>query len=165
MQQKIHNVLFLCTANSARSILAEALLNHLGQGRFRAFSAGSQPLGRVNPLALELLKDSGLDATAARSKDWEEFAVPGAPHMDMIVTVCDAAAGETCPAWPGQPLTAHWSIPDPAAVQGDDHSKRHAFKTAYLDLEARVRLLVNLPMDKLERLALKEHVDGIGRHA
>ena len=136
------NVLFLCTGNSARSILAEAYLNHAGKGRFRAYSAGSRPAGKVNPLALELLASKGIDTTGARSKSWDEFAAPGAPRMDMIVTVCDNAAGEACPVWPGKPVTAHWSVDDPAAVTGSDERKREAFQRALDELSARIDRLL-----------------------
>jgi len=136
------NVLFLCTGNSARSILAEAYLNHAGKGRFRAYSAGSRPAGKVNPLALELLASKGIDTTGARSKSWDEFAAPGAPRMDMIVTVCDNAAGEACPVWPGKPVTAHWGVDDPAAVTGSDERKREAFQRAFDELSARIDRLL-----------------------
>lgn len=134
----MHNVLFLCTGNSARSILAEAYLNARGAGRFRAFSAGSHPAGKVNPLALELLAAKGIPADGARSKSWDEFAAPGAPKLDYVITVCDNAAGEACPLWPGKPLTAHWGVADPAAVQGSDAEKRAAFLAAFAELSARI---------------------------
>jgi len=156
------NVLFLCTGNSARSILAEAYLNMAGKGRFKAFSAGSRPSGRVNPYALELLEKSRIDTTALRSKSWDEFAQPGAPKMDLVFTVCDSAAAEPCPFWPGQPMTAHWGVPDPAAVEGSDEQKRQAFRSALSVLSARINLLVNLPVEKLDRLALKKKLDDIG---
>ena len=159
----MRSVLFLCTGNSARSILAEAYLNHAGRGRFRAYSAGSQPAGKVNPFALELLQRSKLPITGARSKSWDEFAGPGAPKMDFIFTVCDSAAAETCPIWPGHPLSAHWGVPDPAAVQGSDDEKRRAFKDAFTALSRRVDLFLALPMEKLEGLALKKRLDEIGR--
>ena len=159
----MRSVLFLCTGNSARSILAEAYLNHAGRGRFRAYSAGSQPAGKVNPFALELLQRSKLPITSARSKSWDEFAGPGAPKMDFIFTVCDSAAAETCPIWPGHPLSAHWGVPDPAAVQGSDDEKRRAFKDAFTALSRRVDLFLALPMEKLEGLALKKRLDEIGR--
>lgn len=158
-----YNVLFLCTGNSARSILAEALLNRHGAGRFRAFSAGSFPTGRVNPFALALLKETGFPVEGLRSKSWDEFAHPGAPELDFIFTVCDNAAGEVCPVWPGHPITAHWGIPDPAAVEGSDADKRAAFMTAFLTLERRIRLLVSLPVGSLDRLALGQRLSDIGR--
>ena len=159
---KIYNVLFLCTGNSARSILAESLLTHLGQGRFRAYSAGSFPKGEVHPLALDLLHASGLPAEAARSKSWNEFARPDAPRMDFVFTVCDQAAGEVCPIWPGNPVTAHWGIPDPAAADGSDEARRKAFRDAFNALQTRIKLFVSLPIDKLDRLTLKRKADEIG---
>jgi arsenate reductase (thioredoxin) len=157
------NVLFLCTGNSARSILAEAYLNSAGKGRFKAYSAGSKPGGRVNPFALELLSKSRIATVGLRSKSWDEFAQPGAPKMDFVFTVCDNAAAEPCPYWPGQPMTAHWGVPDPAAVEGSDDEKRHAFRHAFLELSARINLLINLPMDKLDRLALQKKLHEIGK--
>ena len=157
------NVLFLCTGNSARSILAEAYLNAMGKGRFRAYSAGSKPGGRVNALALELLEKSRIDTSGLRSKSWDEFARTGAPKMDFVFTVCDSAAAEPCPYWPGQPMTAHWGVPDPAAVQGSDDEKRRAFRQAFSALSARINLFVNLPIDKLDRLAIKRGLDDIGK--
>jgi arsenate reductase (thioredoxin) len=148
------NVLFLCTANSARSIMAEALLNHLGGERFSAHSAGSHPGGTVNPLALETLKESGLPTDGLRSKGWDEFAVPEAVPMDFILTVCDNAAGEACPIWPGKPVTAHWGVPDPAAVAGSDEQKRAAFRQAALILRRRIELLVSLPAERLDKARL-----------
>jgi protein-tyrosine-phosphatase len=159
---KPYQVLFLCTGNSARSILAEAYLNSAGSGRFRAYSAGSRPAGQVKPFALELLKKSRIDTAGLRSKNWNEFAAPGAPQMDFVFTVCDSAAAEPCPYWPGQPMTAHWGVPDPAAVQGSDEDKRRAFRSALSVLSARINLLLNLPVDKLDRLALKKKLDDIG---
>jgi len=156
------NVLFLCTGNSARSILAESLLNHWGAGRFRAWSAGSFPTNRVNPLALELLAHMKIDAAGARSKSWDEFAKAGAPQFDFIITVCDQAAGEVCPVWPGQPVTAHWGIADPAAVTGSDAQKMQAFREAFRALEHRIRILVNLPPAALDRLRIKHELDRIG---
>jgi len=161
----VYNVLFLCTGNSARSILAESLLNHLGGTRFRAFSAGSFPKGSVHPLALELLQTAGLPAEGLRSKSWNEFAVPGAARMAFVFTVCDQAAGEVCPIWPGQPVTAHWGLPDPAAAKGSDREQRQAFRQTLMALESRIRLLVALPLDKLDRLAQKRALDRIGRAA
>jgi arsenate reductase len=159
------NVLFLCTGNSARSILAEAFLNSAGAGRFRAYSAGSQPAGRVNPFALELLAKNRVGSEGLRSKSWDEFARPGAPQMHFVFTVCDNAAGETCPFWPGQPVTAHWGVPDPAAAQGTDEEKRRAFLAAFTQLSTRIRLFLNLPFEKLERAALKAKLEEIGKSA
>src|SRR5688500_12796525 len=144
--------LFLCTGNSARSILAEAYLNASGRGRFRAYSAGSHPAGRVNPIALDLLAKNRIDTAGLRSKSWDEFARPGAPKLDFVFTVCDNAAGEVCPVWPGQPLTAHWGIADPAAVVGMESELRKAFVRAFTELTARITLLTSLPIDKLDRL-------------
>jgi len=163
MSDRTFDVLFLCTGNSARSILAEAILNKLGQGRFRAHSAGSQPKGEVNPFAIRLLRQSGFDTGFARSKSWDEFAVAGAPKMDFVFTVCDSAAAETCPVWPGQPMTAHWGIPDPAAVEGTDTEKALAFADAYRQLNARIGVFVNLPVTSLDRLSLQKKLDDIGR--
>lgn len=159
----LYNVLFLCTGNSARSIMAEALINHWGQGRFRGYSAGSQPTGRVNPVVLELLQHMGLVRAGLRSKSWDEFAVPGAPVMDFVFTVCDNAAGEQCPFWPGQPMTAHWGVPDPAAVAGSDTDKWLAFREAFRQLENRIRIFTSLKISALDRQALKARVDEIGR--
>jgi arsenate reductase len=159
---KSYNVLFLCTGNSARSILAEAYLNSAGQGRFRAYSAGSHPGGKVNPFALELLAKHRIPADGARSKSWEEFAASGAPALDFVFTVCDNAAGEVCPIWPGQPMTAHWGVADPAAVTGSDEEKRRAFQRAFAELSARINLLLALPIEKLDRLVLKKKLDEIG---
>jgi protein-tyrosine-phosphatase len=160
---KALNVLFLCTGNSARSILAEAYLNAAGKGRFMAHSAGSNPTGKVNPFALELLRKNRIDLANARSKSWDEFAAPGAPKLDFVFTVCDQAAGEVCPLWPGQPMTAHWGVNDPAAVHGDDEAKRKAFFRAYNELTTRISLFLNLPMEKLDRLTLQRRLDDIGR--
>ena len=157
------NVLFLCTGNSARSILAEAYLNASGGGRFRAYSAGSHPGGKVNPYALELLAKNRLDTEGLRSKSWDEFAAPGAPVMDFVFTVCDQAAGEVCPMWPGQPMTAHWGVDDPARVEGSDELKRKAFLRAFSELSTRINLFVSLPLPKLDRLALKKELDDIGK--
>jgi len=157
------NVLFLCTGNSARSILSEALLNKRGQGQFHAFSAGSHPSGRVNPYALELLRKMGYSTDGLRSKSWDELAAPGAPPLDFVFTVCDNAAGEVCPMWPGQPITAHWGIPDPAAVGGSDEQKRKAFNDAFLILERRISLFLSLPIRSLEQLVLQERLSEIGR--
>lgn len=156
------NVLFLCTGNSARSVLAEAYLNSAGQGKFTAYSAGSHPAGKVNPLALELLEKNRLPTAGLRSKNWDEFARPGAPKLDFIFTVCDNAAGETCPVWPGQPITAHWGVADPAAVTGTEDERRKAFLRAFTELSARINLLLALPVDKLDRRTLKRRLDDIG---
>ena len=158
-----YNVLFLCTGNSARSILAECILNREGEGKFRAFSAGSYPKGEVNPHAIALLEKLNYRTAALRSKSWDEFAVPGAPQMDFVITVCDQAAGEVCPIWPGQPVSAHWGIPDPAAVQGDEPDKREAFESSYRMLWERIESLVNLPLAALDQLARREKLDAIGR--
>ena len=160
---KPYNVLFLCTGNSARSILAEALLNHFGASRFRAFSAGSHPAGKVNPFALELLRQNRLAVEGLRSKSWDEFAAPGAPQLDFVFTVCDQAAGETCPFWPGQPVTAHWGVEDPAAVQGTDEEKRRAFLNVFRTLGTRVRLFASLRPELLARTTLQARVNEIGR--
>jgi arsenate reductase len=157
------NVLFLCTGNSARSILAEAYLNAAGRGRFTAYSAGSRPAGKVNPIASELLRKNRLPTQELRSKSWDEFARPGAPPLDFVFTVCDNAAGETCPLWPGQPITAHWGVADPAAVVGTEEEKRKAFLRAFSELSTRINLLLALPVDKLDRLTLKRRLDEIGR--
>lgn len=162
---KVYNVLFLCTGNSARSILAEALLNHWGKGRFRAYSAGSFPKGAVNPMSLEVLRAANLPTEGYRSKSWDEFAAPGAPAMDFVFTVCDDAAGEVCPIWPGNPMTAHWGVPDPAAVEGPEPVRRKAFRDALLALEARIKLFTSLRLEALDRMSLKRRVDQIGRGA
>jgi arsenate reductase len=158
-----YNVLFLCTGNSARSILAEAYLNSAGRGRFVAYSAGSLPAGRVNSFALELLRKNRMSNEGLRSKNWDEFAQPGAPKMNFVFTVCDNAAGEVCPVWPGQPVSAHWGIEDPAAVQGTDEEKRRAFLKAFTQLSTRINLFLNLPLEKLDRMALKAKLDEIGK--
>lgn len=163
MDDKAYNVLFLCTGNSARSILAEAILNRLGQGRFQAYSAGSQPKGEVHPYAIQLLKTLNHDTSFARSKSWEEFAAPGAPELQFVFTVCDNAANEACPVWPGQPMTAHWGIPDPAAVEGTDAEKHLAFSDAYRMLSNRISIFTSLPMASLDRLSLQKRLDEIGR--
>jgi len=157
------NVLFLCTGNSARSILAEVLLEHWGKGRFTGYSAGSFPKGTVHPLALEELERYHLPTSGLRSKSWNEFARAGAPVMDFVFTVCDQAAGEACPVWPANPVTAHWGVPDPAAVDGSEVEQRKGFRTAYLALESRIKIFVALPIDSLDRLAVKQKVDEIGR--
>ena len=163
MPERVLNVLFLCTGNSARSVLAEALLNHVGKGRFRAFSAGSHPKGEVNPIALELLKKNRFPVAELRSKSWDEFAAPGAPHLDFVFTVCDNAAGEACPVWPGQPVTAHWGIEDPVAVEGSEEERRKAFLTAFTQLHRRISLFTCLPFGKLDAMAIRRELDGIGR--
>ena len=156
------NVLFLCTGNSARSILAEAYLNTAGKGRFKAHSAGSHPAGKVNPHALDLLARNRLDTAGLRSKSWDEFATPGAPKLDFVFTVCDNAAGEVCPIWPGQPMTAHWGVADPAAVEGADDAKQRAFMRAFTELSSRINLFINLPLASLDRLSLQRKLDDIG---
>jgi arsenate reductase len=156
-------VLFLCTGNSARSILAEQILNHRGRGRFRAFSAGSQPTGRVNPFAIDKLQRERIPNEGLHSKSWDEFAVPGAAPLDFIFTVCDNAAGEVCPIWPGRPLTAHWGVPDPAAVQGTDEEKRGAFDAAFVALDRRIGLLLSLPIRSLDKATLSRQIAEIGQ--
>ncbi|HCO56386.1 arsenate reductase ArsC [Pelagibacterium nitratireducens] len=158
-----YSVLFLCTGNSARSIIAEALLNRDGKGRFKAWSAGSKPKGEVHPFTLDLLNNLGIDTQFARSKSWDEFAEPGAPEFDFIFTVCDDAANEPCPVWPGHPMTAHWGIADPAAAEGTDAEKHYAFAEAARHLGTRISLLLNLPIASLDRLALKSKLDSIGK--
>ncbi|QJR16092.1 arsenate reductase ArsC [Usitatibacter palustris] len=162
MTERTWNVLFLCTGNSARSILGEAILNAAGADRFRAFSAGSYPNGTVNPLALELLAKNGIPVEGLRSKSWDEFARPDAPAMNFVFTVCDSAGAEVCPVWPGQPVTAHWGIPDPAAVDGTDDEKRKAFLEAYAVMQRRISLFTNLPLRSLDRLALQQRLREIG---
>ena len=163
MSDKVFNVLFLCTGNSARSILAEAQLNALGKGRFKGYSAGSHPTGAVNPFAIEFLDKAGLSSEGYRSKSWDEFAAPGAPVMDYVLTVCDQAAGEQCPFWPGQPMSAHWGVADPAAVEGSDEDKRRAFKNAAATLRKRIELFTSLPTATLDRMSLKAKLDDIGK--
>jgi arsenate reductase len=158
-----YNVLFLCTGNSARSILAESLVNHWGRGQFRGFSAGSFPRGQVHPMALDLLQRMNLPTKGLRSKSWNEFAVPGAPPLDFIFTVCDNAAGEDCPVWPGKPMTAHWGIADPAAVLGTDAEKAVAFRKTLNELETRIKLLTELPISSLDRMQLQEMLRAIGK--
>jgi arsenate reductase (thioredoxin) len=160
-----YNVLFLCTGNSARSILAEAILNQKGRPNFRAYSAGSHPTGRVNPFALRQIETAGLATAGLRSKSWDEFAEPGAPRMDFVFTVCDNAASEICPVWPGQPVTAHWGIPDPAAVTGSQEKIMRAFQEAYVTLDQRIGLFLNLPFSSLDQLATKKELDQIGGQA
>jgi arsenate reductase len=162
MTDRIYNVLFLCTGNSARSILAESILQKDGQGRFRAFSAGSQPKGAVNPVALKVLAALDYPSEGFRSKPWDEFAVPGAPVMDFVFTVCDSAAGEACPVWPGQPMTAHWGIEDPAAVEGTEVEKERAFSTAARYMKSRIGAFLSLPLDSIDHMALGARLRGIG---
>ncbi len=163
MSNEPYNVLFLCTGNSARSIMAEAILNREGKGRFKAYSAGSQPTGKVNPHALRLLESLNYQTEFARSKNWDEFAEPGAPQMQFVFTVCDSAAAESCPIWPGQPMSAHWGVPDPAAATGTDAQIRLAFTEAYRMLERRISIFVSLPIASIDRLALQRRLDQIGQ--
>lgn len=162
MSDPVYNVLFLCTGNSARSILAEAYLNHRGRGRFRAYSAGSHPTGQLNPLVLQVLRRSGISTYSLRSKSWDEFAAPAAPPLDFVFTVCDRAAGEVCPVWPGQPITAHWGVPDPAAVQ-DEGGMMRAVNEAFRILQRRIDLFMCLPFSSLDRMSLRERVAEIGK--
>jgi len=159
----IFNVLFLCTGNSARSILVECLVNRYGMGTFRGFSAGSHPKGEVHPLAIELLERLSFPTEGLHSKSWDEFALPGAPPMHFVFTVCDNAAAEGCPVWPGQPMTAHWGVPDPAAVEGDEVTRMQAFRQAFRELENRIKIFTSLPVGSLDRLKLKKRLDEIGR--
>ena len=163
MSDPTYNVLFLCTGNSARSIIGECLINRLGRGRFHGFSAGSHPKGEVHPLAIEVLRRNNFVTDGLRSKDWGEFAAPEAPRMDFVFTVCDNAAAEVCPVWPGQPMTAHWGIADPAAVEGDEVTRMMAFRQALRELEHRIDIFVNLPLASLDRLKLQDRLDAIGR--
>jgi len=163
MTGRVFQVLFLCTGNSARSIMAEALINHWGKGRFVGHSAGSHPTGQVNPIAIELLEHMQMPTAGLRSKSWDEFAAAGSPDLDFVFTVCDNAAGEQCPVWPGQPMTAHWGVADPAAVEGTDTDKWLAFRRAFRELENRIRIFVNLRIDSLDRLSLQREVDAIGK--
>jgi arsenate reductase len=163
MANRPHNVLILCTGNSARSIIAEALINQWGRGQFRGFSAGSHPKGAVHPIALELLQRMNLSIEGLRSKSWDEFAVPGAAPLDFVFTVCDNAAGEVCPYWPGQPMTAHWGVPDPAAVVGSDKEKWLAFREAFRTLDDRIKIFSSLPIATLDRIKLQESLDAIGK--
>ena len=165
MSEAVFNVLFLCTANSARSIMAEAILNQLGAGRFRAFSAGSHPASAVNPYAIELLRRNHYKTDNLRSKNWDEFAQADAPHMNFVLTVCDKAAGEVCPVWPGQPMSAHWGVADPVDTQGNEEAIFRAFTDAFMVLKRRIALLVNLPIEKLDRLALQKELVDIGQHS
>jgi protein-tyrosine-phosphatase len=163
MADRPYNVLFLCTGNSARSIIAEALVNQRGRGRFRGFSAGSHPKGAVHPIALQLLERMKLPTEGLRSKGWDEFAAAGAAPLDFVFTVCDNAAGETCPYWPGQPMTGHWGVPDPAAVEGTEARKWAAFRNAFQALDNRIRIFTSLPFASLDRITLKERLDEIGK--
>lgn len=163
MTKRVYSVLFLCTGNSARSILAESIMNRLGKGQFRGFSAGSYPKGRVNPFALSLLTQLEFPTESLRSKSWDEFAAPESLHPDFVITVCDNAAGEACPHWPGQPMTAHWGIPDPAAVEGTDSEKSLAFREAFRSLETRIKLFLSLPLASIDRMRLKQRLDEIGK--
>jgi arsenate reductase len=158
-----YNVLFLCTGNSARSIMAEALLRHWGGKRFQGFSAGSHPTGTVHPVALDVLRRNRVSADALRSKSWDEFALPGAPLLDFVFTVCDQAAGEVCPAWPGQPMSAHWGIHDPAQVEGSDQERERAFNRTFRELDARLKIFTSLRLEALDRLSLQRELDAIGR--
>lgn len=157
------NVLFICTGNSARSIMAEAILNQSGAGKFRAYSAGSQPAGQVHPLVLDLLQRNRLDHTGVRSKSWSEFIQPGAPVMDFVFTVCDRAAGEVCPIWPGQPVSAHWGVEDPVAVQGTQEERQRAISSAFMLLNRRIAIFQSLPLEKLDRLSLQKELNQIGK--
>jgi arsenate reductase len=163
MVDKVYNVLFLCTGNSARSILAESIINKLGKGKFRGFSAGSHPRGQVHPIALALLRQLDFPTDGLRSKSWDEIAAPNSPHLDFVFTVCDNAAGEVCPYWPGQPMTAHWGIPDPAAVEGTVIEKSLAFRDAFRSMETWIKLFLSLPLASIDRMRLKERLDAIGQ--
>jgi arsenate reductase len=163
MTRKPYNILVLCTGNSARSIIGEALFNTMGAGRFKAYSAGSHPTGRVNPFAIEQVQALGYPTENLRSKSWDEFAQPGAPELDFVITVCDKAAGEVCPFWPGQPVTAHWGFPDPAAVEGTDEQKRAAFAQTLRQIRNRVQLFLSLPIETLDRMAIEKKVRAIGQ--
>ena len=163
MSERTFNVLFLCTGNSARSIFAEAYLNSIGRGRFRGYSAGSHPTGKVNALALQFVEENRISTTGLRSKAWDEFAKPGAPQMDIIITVCDQAAGETCPVWPGHPVTAHWGVGDPAAVTGTEDTKRAAFKKSFSVLQKRIALLTSLRLEALDRMVMEQKLKQIGK--
>jgi arsenate reductase len=163
MSEQPFNVLFLCTGNSARSIIAESLLNHWGRGRFAGFSAGSDPKDEIHPMTLELLESMNVPTERLRTKSWDEFASPGAPEMDFVFTVCDDAADEVCPVWLGQPMTAHWGIADPAAVRGTEKEQRAAFRTAFSELDSRIKLFTSLPIRTLDRIKLQEHLHAIGK--
>lgn len=160
---RLYNVLFLCTHNSARSVIAEAILNRLGRGKFRAFSAGSAPSGQVHPIALDVLRKSNYVVDDVRSKSWDEFAGDGAPELDFVFTVCDNAANETCPVWPGQPMTAHWGLPDPSQVEGTEAEKRLAFADTHRMLYQRIGIFVSLPLQSLDRLSLLKRLEDIGK--
>ncbi len=162
MEDKSYNVLFICTGNSARSVIAEGLMNEFGKGRFKAYSAGSHPKGTVHPLALKTLAAHRIPTDGFRSKSWEEFAAPGAPELHFVFTVCDQAAGEVCPVWPGQPMTAHWGMPDPAAVDGDESTRERAFRDAFITMKRRIELMLALPMASLDRLAIQRQIKDIG---
>ena len=162
MSAKIYNVLFLCTSNSARSIMAEAIINQVGRGRFRGFSGGNQPLGKINPLALEFLQRHGFSTRQLRSKNWAEFVAPDAPHMDFVITLCDQVRGEACPEWPGNPITAHWGIPDPAAVSKTHEERLAAFRDALRALERRIRIFASLRLELLDRMSIKRRMEEIG---
>jgi protein-tyrosine-phosphatase len=162
MSASVHNVLFLCTGNSARSIFAESIVNHLGEGHFFGASAGSKPRGEIHPLTLKILQEAKLPTAGLRSKSWEEFAAPGAPHFNFIFTVCDDAAGELCPTWPGHPMTAHWGIADPTGVKGNEAQQLAAFRHAFLELDNRIRVFMSLPLKELDRMKLQHHLDEIG---
>ncbi len=163
IMQKTYNILVLCTGNSARSIMGEALFNTMGAGRFKAYSAGSHPTGKVNPFAIEQVQRMGYPVEGLRSKSWDEFAEAGAPEMDFVITVCDKAAGEVCPFWPGQPITAHWGFPDPAAVEGTDEEKRAAFMKTQREIRTRVQLFLSLPLETLDRMSIERQVREIGK--
>lgn len=164
MTDKVYHVLFLCTGNSARSILAESIMNRWGKGQFRGLSAGSHPKDHVHPLALELLTQMEFPTEGLRSKSWDEFAEPGAPHLDFVITVCDNAAGEACPYWPGQPMTAHWGIPDPAATEGTDVDRKFAFRQAFKAMETRIKLFLSLPIASIDKMRLQERMNEIGQN-
>lgn len=163
MSDRVFNVLFLCTHNSARSVIAEAIMNDIGRGRFKAYSAGSQPSGKVNPHAIDMLSKLNYDVSALRSKSWNEFAAPGAPQLDFVFTVCDDAANETCPYWPGQPMTAHWGLPDPSRTEGSDAEVRAAFADTHRMMYQRISIFLNLPLMSLDKLSLQSKLDAIGK--
>lgn len=163
MSERLYNLLFLCTHNSARSVIAECVMNRLGAGKFKAYSAGSQPRGRIHPFALELLERLNYDTHGLRSKSWEEFAQPGAPRLDFVFTVCDDAANEVCPFWPGQPMSAHWGMPDPSRAEGTEPERRYAFADTHRMLYQRIGIFTNLPLASLDKLSLQRRLDDIGR--